>query len=74
MFHFSNVMSAGDLRVVQGVFDRIVKRPWFVRDEGYELELGSYLIHLYSYGIKEPNVLDEMCVRAALRRKRVISG
>ena len=57
-------------RDVQRVFDRIVDEPWFVRDQLYEQELGSYMIHLYLNGMKERNILYELCASAALRRYR----
>ena len=68
MLQHSGVMSGAELQEVQQVFDRVRSKPWFVRDEIYELEMASYLMHLCSYGIKDPNVLYEMCVRSAFER------
>lgn len=68
MLHHCAVMSGAEVQEVRRVFDRVRSKPWFVCDEAYELELGSYLMHFRSYGITGANVLYEMCVRSAFER------
>lgn len=71
--HASGVMSGDELQEVQLVFDLVRAQPWFVRDEAYELDLGSYLMHLYSYGIRDASVLYARCVSCARGRGRPIA-
>jgi hypothetical protein len=68
MFQHSGVMSGAELEEVQQVFDRVRSQPWFLCDDANELELGSYLLHLYSYGIRDANLLYETCARSAFER------
>jgi hypothetical protein len=68
MFEHSGVMSGAELEEVQRVFDRVRSQSWFLRDETRELDLGSYLLHLYSYGIRDANLLYETCARSAFER------
>jgi hypothetical protein len=74
MFQLKNAISGVELREIQQVFDRVISRPWFVRDPNYETELASYTIHLFLNGVMEPAVLYELCERAALHRAKALKA
>jgi hypothetical protein len=70
MIQVGNAISGAELNEIQRVFDLLTECPWFVRNPSYEQELAAYMIHLYLNGIRQPEVLYDMCERPALKRAR----
>jgi phosphoglycolate phosphatase-like HAD superfamily hydrolase len=54
--------------VVQGVFKRLARQPWFSRDIIRQQEFASYCLRTFQAGVTDPDRLYEACERAARER------
>lgn len=62
------ILGSEDLKIIQGVFERVSSEPWFTLQDEQRDEFARFVLRMYGRGVIIPEKLEALCLIAAKER------